>query len=65
MILCKVVIYEEIGDSAFVLKYITPLTFFYRLTVRLFYKYFSKSINEQIKSKVHWIIDNIHFTLVN
>jgi hypothetical protein len=31
-----------------VLKYMTPLTFFIRLTIRLFYKYFCKSVNQEV-----------------
>jgi hypothetical protein len=47
-----------------VLKYMTPLTFFVRLTIRLFYKYFNKLVNQQVKSKIHWIIDIMIYILL-
>jgi hypothetical protein len=50
--------------STSVLKYTTPLTFFIRLTIHLFCKYFCKSVNLQVKSKVHVTIDiMIHILL--
>jgi hypothetical protein len=45
-------------------KYMTPLTFVIRLTIRLFYNSFCKSVNQQVKSKVHRIIDIMVYILL-
>jgi hypothetical protein len=47
-----------------VFKYMILLTFFVGLITHLFYKHFSKSINKQVRSKVHWIIDIIIYILL-
>jgi hypothetical protein len=39
------------------------LTFFIRLTIHIFYKYFCKSINKQFKSKVPLVIDIMIYIL--
>jgi hypothetical protein len=58
---------QFIRTATSVTTYMTSSTFFICLTIRLFYKYFSKSINQHVKSKVHWIIDIMiyMFTLVD
>jgi hypothetical protein len=50
--------------SNYYLRYMTPFTISIHLIIRLFYKYFCKSINLQVKSKVHLTIDiRIHILL--
>jgi hypothetical protein len=42
----------------------TLLAFFVRLTIRLFYNFFIKSINQELKSKIHLIVDIIIYILL-